>query len=265
MDYGKRWADFLQKKPPYSVHEIEKEDFWFLSKEFEIKIDAFCDKCGKERVFRCYNEVGIKSIKGEIAHNTSQPMQASARPYESTEHFVDLEFICSYCGEKHHIPLKITIKNAMKYGQYPSYSREKVHEVVKYKNIISKYYTELTCAINLYSQKCGIAAFVHLRRILEHLIDNKYRQYEGDPAGIRFKEKLSAVEKNEPIIPTEFAEEKNRIYSILSKGIHEYDEEECYNLYPALEFIIESILDIELQKREHARKIKEVKNSLKNK
>ena len=265
MDNAKRWADFLQKEPPYSLYEISREDFWFLSGEFEIKMDSFCDKCGKERVFTCYNKEGIKSIRNEMVINTSQPMQINTKPYESMEHFVDLEFICSYCDNIHHIPIKVTVGNVMKYGQYPSYAREKTYEVVKYKNIISKYYTELTRAINLYSQKCGIAAFVHLRRIFEYLIDKKYEKYVGSPAGIKFKEKLNKVEKNEQVIPQELNTEKNMIYKILSKGIHEYEEDECYSLYPALEYIIKSILDIELEKKQRKKELDEVRRKINSK
>lgn len=265
MDNAKRWADFLQNEPPYNLCEISREDFWFLSNEFEIKIDAFCDKCGKERVFTCYNQEGIKSIRNEMVVNTSQPMQINTKPYESMEHFIDFEFICSYCENVHHIPVKVTINDAMKYGQYPSYAREKTYEVVKYKNIISKYYTELTRAINLYSQKCGIAAFVHLRRIFEHLIDKKYEKYIGNPAGKKFKEKLKDVEKHEQVIPTELNNEKNMIYPILSKGIHEYEEDECYRLYPALEYIIISILNIELEKKQQKKKIDEIKKQINSK
>lgn len=265
MDNAKRWADFLQKEPPYSLYEISREDFWFLSDEFEIKMDAFCDKCGKERVFTCYNKEGIKSIRNEMVINTSQPMQINTKPYDSMEHFVDLKFICSYCDDIHHIPIKVTVGNVMKYGQYPSYAREKTYEVVKYKNIISKYYTELTRAINLYSQKCGIAAFVHLRRIFEYLIDKKYEKYVGSPAGKRFKQKLNEVEKNEQVIPSELNTEKNMIYKILSKGIHEYEEDECYRLYPMLEYIIKSILDIELEKKQRKKELDEVRRKINSK
>lgn len=265
MDSAKKWADFFQKEPPYSLFKIEQEDFYFFSKEFEIKMEAFCDSCEKERVFKCHNKDGIKSIQREIVINSISPMQASTEPYKSMEHFIDFEFICSYCGNIHHISIKVTIGDAMKYGQYPSYAREKTYEVVKYKNIISKYYTELTCAINLYSQKCGIAAFVHLRRIFEHLIDKKYENYIGNPAGKRFKQKLKDVEKHEQVIPVELDAEKNMIYSILSKGIHEYEEDECYMLYPALEYIITSILDIELEKKQKKKKTDEIKKQINSK
>lgn len=234
MDNAKRWADFLQKEPPYKLFKIEQKDFYLLASKFEIKMEAFCDRCEKERVFKCSNN-GVNSIERELLMNSSQPMQINTKPYEGMEHFIDFEFICSYCGNIHHIPIKVTRADAMKYGQYPSYARERTHEVVKYKNVLSKYYTELTRAINLYSQKCGIAAFVHLRRIFEHLIDSKYKKYKGNPEGIKFEEKLKDVEKMEQVIPIELDGEKNLIYKVLSKGIHEYEEEECYRLYPALE------------------------------
>lgn len=265
MDIAKRWADFLQKEPPYSSFKIEQDDFWFLAKKFEIKMDAFCDDCEKERVFICQNADGIKSIQKEISVNSTSPMQATPKIYKSMEHFIDLKFVCSYCKNEHYIPIKVTISDAMKYGQYPSFSCERMHEIAKYKNIIDQYYTELTRSINLYSQKCGIAAFVHLRRIFEHLIDSKYREYEGTPEGIRFKEKLKAVEKKEQVIPVELETEKNMIYNILSKGIHEYEEDECYRLYPALEYIITSILDIELEKRQRKKKMDEIKKMINTK
>lgn len=84
MENAKRWAKFLREKPPYNLFEIETEDFRFLASEFTIKMEAFCDKCGKERIFKCYNKDGIKSIKGELLENTPQPTQTSREPYKSS-------------------------------------------------------------------------------------------------------------------------------------------------------------------------------------
>ncbi|MDE7439742.1 MAG: hypothetical protein K2N23_04470, partial [Clostridia bacterium] len=67
------------------------------------------------------------------------------------------------------------------------------------------------------------------------------------------------VEKYEKIIPNEFDEIKNQLYTVLSKGVHEYEEEECIEMFPAVKFIIESILDAELIKKEHEQKAKAAK------
>ena len=56
--------------------------------------------------------------------------------------------------------------------------------------------------------------------------------------------------------------EKNIIYNILSKGIHEYEEDECYRLYPALEYVITTVLDIELEKRQRKKKMDEIKKMI---
>ena len=104
-----------------------------------------------------------------------------------------------------------------------------------------------------------------MRRIFEYLIDKKYEKYVGSPAGIKFKEKLNKVEKNEQVIPQELNTEKNMIYKILSKGIHEYEEDECYSLYPALEYIIKSILDIELEKKQRKKELDEVRRKINSK
>jgi len=98
-----------------------------------------------------------------------------------------------------------------------------------------------------------------LRRILEHLVDTKYFALPGANEQARFVEKLEAVEKVEPIIPKELIAVKAKIYFVLSKGVHEYTEDECLSLFEAVLYVISSILDQELYKKEQATKAAEVK------
>ena len=73
------------------------------------------------------------------------------------------------------------------------------------------------------------------------------------------------VEESEIIIPVEFETIKNEIYTILSKGVHEYEEDECLGLYEAVKYVIERLLDIELEKKENAKKTSEVLKAIKDK
>ena len=110
----------------------------------------------------------------------------------------------------------------------------------------------------------SVAGFVYLRRILEHLVDNKYSDY-GNSEGVKFVDKLHEVEKHEKIIPDELDEIKSQIYTVLSKGVHEYLEEECAQLFPAVQFVIESILDEQLAAYERKKKASEAKKIIADK
>src|SRR5699024_9976862 len=117
--------------------------------------------------------------------------------YKGKECFVNITLHCAKCGEAHYYSLLFKGNTVTKIGQYPSFSKSEVQSLRKYKNLISKYYPELTRSVNAYSQGMGVAAFIYLRRILEYLVESKYN---GD-ASWKFIEKLKEVEKTEEIIP----------------------------------------------------------------
>lgn len=53
-----------------------------------------------------------------------------------------------------------------------------------------------------------------------------------------------------------------KIYSILSKGIHELDEEECKKSFPILRQAIEMILDQQIEEKEQEVKRKIISDAL---
>lgn len=52
---------------------------------------------------------------------------------------------------------------------------------------------------------------------------------------------------------------------MLSKGIHEYEEDECMQLYLSVKFIIERMLDLELEKKQNSVKAKAAIRAIKGK
>ncbi len=178
--------------------------------------------------------------------------------YNDKEYFVNITLRCAKCGEAHYYSLLFKGNTVTKIGQYPSFSKSEVQSLRKYKNLISKYYPELTRSVNAYSQGMGVAAFVYLRRILEYLVESKYN---GDTSW-KFIEKLKEVEKTEEIMPEELSAVKEEIYSVLSKGIHEYEEDECMELYLAVKYVIERILDIELERKSRLLKANEAMKAI---
>ena len=101
----------------------------------------------------------------------------------------------------------------IKIGQFPSFASLRTRDIKKYKNLIPKFYLELQTSLNAFSQGMGIGAFVYLRRIIESLVDKKYKQYVDTnykrTPGNKLIDRLKEVEKHEQIIPDEIKEAKN--------------------------------------------------------
>ena len=258
-------VQLLENEPPYKIMQFDYK--WYINFGFieDIRIDDYCQNCDAEKVFsnevkENFNELladTFKVIGGPPDRNGPAPSDF----YKDKEYFINMTLHCAKCDEPHYYSLLFKGDTVTKIGQYPSFSKVSAQDLKKYKKLISKCYPELTKSVNAYSQGMGVAAFVYLRRILEYLIESKFN---GEPS-LKFIDKLKEVEKTETIIPSELSEIKAEIYSILSKGIHEYAEDECMQLYLSVKFIIERILDLELEKKENANKAKSAIKAIKGK
>ena len=255
----------LQSEPPYKSMSFDYDLYTKFGFIEDIRIDAYCENCDAEKVFCNEIKENLKEIFTAAFKVIGGP-PGSRGPsasdfFKDKEYFVNMTLYCAKCGEPHYYSLLFKGNTVTKIGQYPSFAKISAHDLKKYKNMISKYYPELTKSVNAYSQGMGVAAFVYLRRILEHLIETKYN---GDPSW-KFIDKLKEVEKTEQIIPSELSEIKEQIYSILSKGVHEYEEDECIQLYIAVKFVVEQILDLELEKKTRSTKAKEAMKAIQGK
>ena len=265
----KKLEELFTNTPPYKKVEIAIDEYLSINDIGKtISIDDYCENCGAEKVFICHSNLQLENIKKSADTTNHLPYSDlnflknffinNINDYKTTI----FKFVCAKCGEIHYFSVLFESDFMVKYGQYPSYSTQNVKKVEKYKNLISKYYPELKKSLNAYSQGMGVASFVYLRRILEWLVEEKCLD---DEKSLKFVDKLDKVEKREKIIPDDFLEIKNQIYSVLSKGVHEYSEEECLDMYNVVFFVIESILENELNKKEKKRRINEVKKSISNK
>jgi hypothetical protein len=64
------------------------------------------------------------------------------------------------------------------------------------------------------------------------------------------------------IIPDELSDVKVKIYSWLSKGVHELSEQESMELFPYLKYAIELILDEQIVQKEKAKKLEALKEKM---
>ncbi len=146
----------------------------------------------------------------------------------------------------------------MKIGQYPTIADLSSIEVQKYRKVLGEeLYKEFTRAIGLVSHGIGIGAFVYLRRIFEHLIEEAHQKnaaVEGwDENAYKTSRMDDKIELLKGSLP-DFLVSNRKLYAILSKGIHELDESICLSAFHVTRTGIEMILDEKLREIEQEQK-----------
>lgn len=145
-----------------------------------------------------------------------------------------------------------------KIGQIPSIADLHISQIKNYNKVLPKErLKEFTKAIGLAANGVGIGSFVYLRRIFEHLIEEahqKAKKMEGwkevSYQKSRMNEKIEILKIELP----EFLVEHKEMYGILSKGIHELEEQECLLHFLPVRTGIEMILDDKVVEFERAEK-----------
>ena len=147
-----------------------------------------------------------------------------------------------------------------KVGQYPSRADLDIHKFKDYSKIISKErLKEITTGIGLNAHGVGIGSFVYLRRTFEFLIQEAKTIAQDQPDWDEKKYRESRmdikIELLKDYLP-DFLVQNKAIYSILSIGIHELEENECLKYFSTILLGIELILDEKLEHYNKQQKIK---------
>lgn len=202
---------------------------------------------GTETLYRQYT---MKKLKAKIDESQTfeytDAEKEAAKLYEIAEHTLVLR----------------------KVGQWPSMADMQFYDLQKYRNLLKERYGELTRAVGLYSSGIGIGAFVYLRRIFESICEEAHQDCislpgwnEKEYAEKRFNEKMDYLsEFGKKILPEELNQIKSKLYGVMSKGIHEYSEVECQELFPYVQTAIELVLDQRLTAIAKQKKINELTN-----
>lgn len=222
--------------------------------------------------------------KGEIEADWWQGEVEAYNPvsHKDTTYKVDYEKISQYssypflykatltCKRDSDLKLYFFIYNneerIFKCGQQPSLADIQYAEIGrKYDKLLSESdLKELKKAIGLAAHGAGIASYVHLRRIFENLIIEAFTQHK-ETLGItdeEFTSKRMAEKVNvlQSYLPSQLLEMQS-IYGILSKGIHELEEDECLKFFPAIKLavilILEQKVEMEIKRKrdEEAKKL----------
>ena len=265
-----RITNFLASSGIYSELEISIQDRQELKEivkgDEKHTFDAYCPQCRQDSVFHFeFEQKADYSLKGMCTEGTStHNVFESDSEEEKYSKFISensLTILTAHCSRASHmfwIFIKLEKDRISKIGQYPDVALVQSPQVNRFRNLLGTYFIELKTALKLHSYNVGVGSFVYLRRIFERIIFDKFNEHndelsvsEDDFAKYRMEGKINALRNYLP----EFIVENKGIYDILSKGIHELDEDECSQHFDVIEESIEMILDeIIEQKAKEAKK-----------
>jgi len=243
-----------KKKKPITKHEFYFETALYKPfKKDEIEPNWW------KGDFDAYNPVSHKDTTYTISYESMSRYSGS---------FENLSKATLTCKRDSNLELYFFIFNdgekIFKCGQEPSLADIQYAEIGRrYDKLLSKNdLKELKRAIGLAAHGAGIASYVHLRRIFENLINETFVAHK-DTLGITdevFKQKKMAekVETLKSFLPSQLIDMQS-IYGILSKGIHELDEDECLKFFPAIKLAVILILEQKVEMETKRKRDEEAK------
>lgn len=228
-------------------------------------LDSYCTVCKKETTF-ISKESNRDALYETIAHLNETAFGDELNLKSILEKFGTFErvFKCPrpLSNESHDQIYFFRVKDSqlVKVGQTPSIADLENKNIDKYRALNENIYQELNRAIGLSSHGIGVGSFLYLRRIIEkHIVAPKLQAliesgkntveeiYSAD-----FKKKIEILKDQLP----PFLVDNKKKYSILSKGVHELEEQECRDFFPVLRTSIEIILDEKIEQIEREKKNK---------
>lgn len=252
---------------PLHIGDVQYKIAEFFSNSKDFQFDCFCPKCSKESTF----------VMGENEFYFQQPIGSvirGASPVNNVERINRIGvpksqiFHCQRNNE--HVftfNFYFTGKTLIKTGQYPSMADIEIPGIQKYKSLLKRDYSDFSKAIGLHAHGVGAGSFVYLRRIFENLIEEIHQEYlqsaqwdDDKYQRSRMDDKIKLLQDKLPDILVE----NRAVYGIMSKGIHELNEDECLALFPNVKLGIELILDEKLHEQEKQSKRKSFSSFIAN-
>lgn len=247
--------EFLIETPLYEIVEYDDEDLEAgrLVKNFDETFDSYCPECNSHSIFERHWQYGR-----EINYVASSWVDTGV---------FSIQIKCTRNREhKQLFIFKAIGQTLQKIGQLPSIAALNLFDVKQYSKVLeAKYFRELTKAIGLASHGVGVGSFVYLRRIFEFLIEESHVKASADASWDEDSYKRSRMNDKIEMLKNElpdFLVENKSMYSILSKGIHELNENDCLKAFPIIKLGIEIILDEKIEKQSKAKKLAEAKKAL---
>ncbi|TLF46907.1 short-chain dehydrogenase [Maribacter aurantiacus] len=247
--------NFLFNTPIYTKIKIEETD----QNEFE-------------KIVYSYRNINVEGYnpwrKVETTFAISRTLRYADNDFQTNGGFASVEIQCKRYNDifRYYCLWEPESQILMKVGQFPSVADLHIGEIKQYSKLLnSEKLKEFTRAIGLAANGVGIGSFVYLRRIFEFLIDKAYEKGlaiktvdESKFQKARMDEKIELLKSYLP----SFLVDNRTMYSVLSLGIHQLDENTCLEHFDTLRVGIEIILDEQLDELKKKEKIEAAKKKL---
>lgn len=233
-------GSFLFDTPLYKKKRVSySNDVRRLFSVGATKIDGYCYQCKRDSVFHSVNdEEDTKEPTHMNYYNGFQNLvfQCQRNDNHTLYFSVLMELKSYYSSTVNRGMVEIITGTLMKIGQFPSHSDIANGDLKKFNKVLNGIdRAEFIRANGLAASGVNIGAFVYLRRLFERLI-TRAKDRAGDAIDSKKFSKSRVDEKIELLkdyLP-DFMVKNGRVYGLLSKGIHELDEETCGKLYELL-------------------------------
>ncbi len=241
-------------------------DLNYLISSFKDRIEHYCTECEAKRIFAPDSGIyDTSSVRN--SHYGQQAIRNKPSLFKT--------FRCS-ANPKHQILFGFYLDDSqlVKISEYPSKYDTVIENFNKYKKVLDNIQLkELAKASQLESYGYAIASFLYYRRIFEGIILKNFNESdiaekisEEEFRKLRMEDKLNYVKEFLP----DYFNDNSHIYSTLSKGVHELEENECQEYLPIVKAIIFFSLDEavdkrnkELRKLEFAKKLNDINSKIK--
>jgi hypothetical protein len=267
LNLYQRITRFLKERPLYDrmvIRPGESGELLVYIEEKMLTFDSYCPQCKSDTTWRVlpdpYVPAGTRN-RLKLGGQTSDMFEAFRGAVRR------LEFSCArnpqHCA-RFGLGVEVTGEGGknkvelVKFGQWPSLADIAASEMDAYRSFISETdLAELKRATGLAAHGIGIGSFVYLRRVFERQVrraadaaiaaGTKLARDEFDR--MPMEDKLQAVKDHVPA----WMVENRKLYSILSRGLHELSEEVCKRVFPAVKQATLALLE---QGAEEARRKK---------
>lgn len=291
--YSKETFTILSKQDPL-IYKIDKNElmrfFKYINTESE-KIIANCIWCNKEFSFNYnYNmylmdsedyiiecsdiRIAFSQGDGVILSLTNGKIWGLVNQQILQKDLIERNYYLTYYISCNNNPTHIYSLNLLisvqkdkfivtKVGQYPTMLSVKGFDFDKYKKQLKRYnaYEDYKNADLSMANNFHAGAYTYLRRVYEKQLNYYVEKDKPVLTDDRTETKIKSVKNN---FDPRIHEHLKNLYSILSIGIHELDEEESKDYYEYLKAMIDMQLQYEKAKDEEDKQTKKLSTKISN-
>lgn len=247
----------LTKVAPYS--RITSDQYSKVVANFmgaAANFDAYCVDCKQAATF-----AAAETREHHIARTMmpSPSRVGGSLPPQPRYGILMRQYNCTRISE--HIVtvvLQYTAEGIMKIGQFPSMAdladlNRRRYETELGDSTIAKEFVDSSI---LFGHGYGIAAFLYVRRVIEHIVKAAEAEAAADgidlgyePRATFFRDRIKALAGYLPDSMVQNA----RVYSLLSEGVHNLTDDLCLKFFPAMQSAVAQYMQEHQARRERKR------------